>query len=87
MEDEPLYQTVTFANDIELIVQRYNAFLVLNRNFTASCIVNGRKCTDWCIFWSTSPRVASYMSVNNSGPIAMYEPYKGNDISCNKLIF
>ena len=31
--------------------------------------------------------LASCMLVKNSIPIAMHEPYKSDDISCNKLIF
>ena len=52
----------------------YNVILALNQNFSASCIVNGRKCTDWCIFWSISAGIASNMEVKNPGLIAMHEP-------------
>ena len=40
-------------------------------------------CTDWCIFWSNSARVAiCNLWDNHSEPVAMHEPYKSNDISC-----
>ena len=53
-------------------------------HFSLSCIVNGRKCADWCIFWSTSAVVASNIRVKTAGLIAMYtyKPYKSDDISC-----
>ena len=61
---------------------RFASFLALNLKFSASCIFSGQKCTDWCAFWSTSAGVAVYMWVNNSGLIAMHEPYKSNNILC-----
>ena len=58
---------IIFTKDVELILQSYNTLGA----FLASYIVN-RKCTDWCIFWSTSARVAiCNLCVSNYEPICM----------------
>ena len=58
-------------------------YFILQLKFSANCIGNGRKCSDWCICCSSSVRAAIWnLWVNISGPITIYEPYKWGDISC-----